>query len=163
MSGEVEKEEHEESPIDALRARAAADLTDEDKKTIQNLSIRDRLMRRSGITRIETVMEDDAGDFVVETRVMTSDERYRGLKALEKMATSKKEDRAIGFGDALKTLSEIVEAIVVTEGMEGYFTGPDSTDDVVLHLFMSTLEQTMKIAGGSIESFLKQPDRPEPA
>lgn len=163
MSGEVEKEEQEESPIDALRARAAADLTDEDKEIIQNLSIRERLMRRSGMTRIETVMQDDAGDIVVETRVMTSDERYRGLKAIEVMATSKKEDRAIGFADAFKTLSEIVEGIVVTEGMEGYFTGPDSTDDVVLHLFMSTLEETMKLAGGSIESFLKKPDRAKPA
>ena len=108
-------------------------------------------------------MQDDAGDFVVETRIMTSDERYRGLKAIEKMATSPKEDRAMGFADAFKTLAETVEGIVVTEGMKGYFTGPDSTDDVILHLFMSTLEQTMKMAGGSIESFLKEPDRTEPA
>lgn len=160
MSG-VEKEE-QKNPYAELQKRAAADQATDDEGIIADISIRDRLMRRSTRVHIKNVMADDAGDFIVETRIMTSDERYRGLKAIENMASSKDSERAVDFAEAFKTLAEIVEDIVVTEGLEGYFTGPDVTDDVILFLFMNTLEQTMKRAGGSIESFLEKRPRTEP-
>lgn len=157
--------EEEEDPVTKLNRLAAEKKSNkqaaENADILGQLSIRERLIARQKTKHIETVLKDDQGDFVIETRIMSSDERYRGLLTFARMSKldEKGEKDALEYNEAMIDLQKIVQEIVVTPGLEGYFVDGEASDDVILLIFLNTLYATMESVGEGIQSFREITDR----
>jgi len=139
---------------EGLRDRVDAD-EDRRKAALRaQLSVRDRLMRRVQVTRFKTVFEDDLGDFVVETRQMTSGERFQAVQLNQLLAQSDREPEK--YAEAIGGFRELARELCVTPGLDDYWNGEGVSDDVVIAVVMSTLQQTMRLVGEALTSFRKE-------
>jgi len=111
-------------------------------------------MRRVQVTRFGTVFEDDLGDFAVETRQMTSGERFRAVQLNQLLAQSDREPEK--YAEAIHGFRELARELCVTPGLDDYWDGEGVTDDVVIAVVMSTLQQTMLLVGEALTSFRKE-------
>lgn len=122
---------------------------------VVRLSIRDRLMRRLEAETVKTVLQDDIGDFEIETRLMTTGEIQRALM-LDKMFSSGDADK---FMEAVKGYSELLDEICVTPSLSGgFWTASDCPAEpaVKVAIVMNTALRSADI-GRRVSSFRRQP------
>ena len=138
------------------RLMKAADKTEKkDEIDLETqLTIRDRLMRRTEKTTFETMFEDDLGDFAVETRLMTSSERMKALK-LNQMLGQGREDLN-KYEEAINGLKELAAEICVTPGLDEYLRSDDVSDDILVAMVLRTIYGTLEKVGESTTSFRKK-------
>ena len=140
---------------EGLKDKVEADEAAEKARLIAELSVKDRLMRRLKVKTFKTVFSDDLGEFTVETRLMTSGERYRALHYNDILAKS--EGDAEKYAEAIKGFKELLKDICVTEGLDEEFWESDAvSDDVVIALVMNTLYGSIESVGEAIGSFRKE-------
>ncbi|HUW44776.1 MAG TPA: hypothetical protein VMW50_03180 [Dehalococcoidia bacterium] len=142
----IEREARLEGAVDTEENEESAD-------TAAQLSIRDRLMRRTEKTVFKTVFRDDLGDFAVETRLMTSSERSDALR-MNQMLGQGREDLS-KYDEAIKGLKELAAEICVTPGLDEYLRSGDVGDDVVVAMVLRSVYGTLEKVGEAT-SFRKE-------
>lgn len=142
-------------------ARGLTRYQDEIKdKFIRTLSVADRLMRRIEAKHFETVFVDDLGEFVVETRLMTSSERFHALEINKKIGeTGGDLDE---YEKLMKQMKQVARDITVTPGMNIYWESDQVSDDVIVALVMRTVYGTLEAVGDSLTSFRGEQSRSVP-
>ena len=132
---------------EAQKAKAKDDL-------IATLSVRDRLQRRLRTKTYKTKLEDDLGPFVIETRLMTSEER---LNALRFNAQLRKSEGDIDeYSKALQGFKGILKDICLTPGLDEYWDSPEVSDDVIVAVIMNAVYGSIEAVGDSVSSFRKE-------
>jgi len=116
-----------------------------------HLSVADRLMRRAQSARFKTVFQDDLGDFAVETRQMTSGERWRAVELNNQLAQSEKAPEK--YAEAVEGFKQLAKEITLTPGMDAYYDGDQVSDDIVIAVVSRTFQGTMRLVGEAITSF----------
>lgn len=142
----IERMARLEAAVETEEKRDAADIA-------AQLTIRDRLMRRTEKTTFKTIFEDDLGEFVVEARLMTSSERREALR-LNQMLGQGHTDLA-KYEEAIKGLKDIAAEICVTPGLDEYLRSDDVGDDVVVALVLRSVYGTLEKVGEAT-SFRKE-------
>jgi len=143
----IERMARLEAAVETEEKRDAADIA-------AQLTIRDRLMRRTEKTTFETTFQDDLGDFAVETRLMTSNERMKALK-LNLMISEGREDLT-KYEEAINGLKELAAEICVTPGLDEYLRSDDVSDDILVAMVLRTVYGTLEKVGESTTSFRKK-------
>jgi len=118
------------------------------------LSIAEKLMRRTFDTKVKHIFMHPEGDIVVETRILSSTERRLAISLSQEMG--KTENDTDKYDEVLERIKAFVKGIIVTEGVNDYLESPLCTDDVPISLMMNTLFKTISMVGDSVESFRKQ-------
>jgi len=147
----------EEKNVEARKRIIKAVEKTEEKEAVDlaaQLSVRDRLMRRLQTKTFKTVLEDDLGEFTIETRLMTSGERFRALQYNKAMAEAGNDLEK--YAKAIAGFKRLCSEIVVTPGLEGFWEGDDVSDDVVIAVVLNALYGSITAAGDSIGSFRKE-------
>lgn len=139
-----------------LRVRHEADEMKVKAEIAAGMTIAERLMRKVQVTRFETVFKDDLGDFPIETRQMTADERSRAMLLMQQLAKSDSGDDADMYGKTIKAFGKFAAELCVTPGVEEYLLSDDVSDDVVIALVMNTLTRSMGLVREAILSFRGQ-------
>ena len=122
------------------------------REVLSMLSVKDRLMRRLRTKTIKTVLEDDLGEFTIETRLMTSGERYRALQ-LNKMLRESEGDPE-KYAKAINGFKELLVDLCVTPGLDEEFWMSDNvSDDVIIAVILNTLYGSIKLVGDAVASF----------
>ena len=119
-----------------------------------SLSIADRLMRRTQLARFQILFQDDLGDFSIETRQMTSRERFRTTELTNLLDQSEKETKK--YTEAIEGLRQLAKEITLTPGMDDYYDSDQVTDEVVLLLVLRTFRGTLKMGGDAITFFREE-------
>jgi len=122
---------------------------------VSRLGVRDRLMRRLETETVKTTLQDDLGDFEIETRLMTIGEIQRALE-LDKMYTSGDVDQMM---KAHKGFGELLDEICVTPGLgDGFWSSPDCPAEPAVKsaIVARTAVQSADV-GRRISSFRDQP------
>ena len=117
----------------------------------RQLSVADRLMRRTHLARFKTVFQDDLGDFAIETRQMTSGERFRAVKLNNQLAQSEKAPEK--YAEAVEGFKQLAKEITLTPDMDAYYDGDQVSDDIVIAVVSRTFQGTMRLVGEAITSF----------
>jgi len=144
-----------------LKERADADEANLKAQIAAGMTIAERLMRKVQVTTFETVFQDDLGDFPIETRQMTADERSRAMLLMQQLAKAESEDDAKIYGETVKAFGKFAAEICVTPGIEGYLQSDDVSDEVLIALVLNTLTQSMRLVREAIISF--RPEQPRTA
>lgn len=142
----IERAAKLEGAVEAEDKQAADDIA-------AQLSIRDRLMRRTEKTTFKTVFEDDLGDFIVETRLMTSSERRDALKFNQMLGQGREDLNK--YDEAIKGLKGLAAEICVTPGLDEYLRSDDVGDDVLVALVLRSVYGTLEKVGEAT-SFRKE-------
>lgn len=150
----AEQRQKEIKSREDLHERAARRTQEEKEKLIGQLSVRDRLMRRLHHKTFKTILEDDLGEFIIETRLMTSTERLEALKFNEQLRKS--EGNVEEYGKAMSGFKSLVKEICATPGLEEYWDSGESSDDVVVSVIMNALYGSIEAVGDSVGSFRKK-------
>ena len=117
----------------------------------QNLSVADRLMRRAELVKFKTVFSDDLGDIEIETRQLSSSERFQATKLFDDLALSEKEPKK--YAEAVDEFKKMAKEITVTPGMDAYYDSEMVSDDIVIAIVTRTFQGTMSFVGEAITSF----------
>jgi hypothetical protein len=126
------------------------------REVISRLTIKDRLMRRLQTKTIRTVLEDDLGSFIIETRLMTSEEMARALE-LDKMLREAGENPE-KYVEAMKGFRELLADLCVTPNLgPGFWLDPGcpATDDVVVAIVLNTAAGAAVALGEAIRNVRK--------
>ena len=121
---------------------------------IQTLSIRDRLQRRLKTKTYKTELEDDLGVFIIETRLMTSEERLNALRFNAKLRTS--EGDIDEYSKALQGFKGILKDVCRTPGLEEYWDSDEVSDDVIVAVTMNAVYGSIEAVGDSVGAFRKK-------
>jgi len=140
----------------SLKERVDSDEASLKAQIAAGMTIAERLMREVQVTQFKTVFEDDLGDFPIETRQMTSDERSRAMLLMQQLAQAESEDDAEKYGETVKAFGKFAAELCVTPGMTEYLQSDDVSDDVVIALVLNTLTQSMGLVREAIISFRGQ-------
>lgn len=116
-----------------------------------NLSVADRLMRRAKLKKFKTVFKDDLGDVEIETRQLSSSERFQATKLFEELSLSEKEPEK--YAEAIEGFKKMAKEITVTPNMDVYYDSEMVSDDVVIAIVTRTFQGTMSFVGEAITSF----------
>jgi len=126
-------------------------MTEEEKREFaRKLSTRDRLMRRLASTKITTKLQDDLGEFNVQTRMMTSLERTQFLDLNKQLADSKNDSEK--YKDSMDELKKLASEISIDPGPD-YYEGDKASDDVVLIVLLNAFNGAAKHVTEAIASF----------
>lgn len=119
------------------------------------MSIRDRLMRRLETETVKTRLQDDLGEFEIETRLMTTGEIQRAIE-LDKKYSSGDPEKMM---EALKGFSEILDEICVATGLgDGFWTDPDCPAEPAVKAAIVTRTAVVSAdIGRRVSSFRGQP------
>ena len=131
------------------------------REVIARLTIKDRLMRRLRTKTVKTVLQDDLGEFIIETRLMTSEEMARALE-LDKMLREAGDDPE-KYLEAMKGFRELLDELCVTPGLsDGFWTDPQcpATDDVVVAVVLNTAAGAAEALGEAIRDVRKFRSKP---
>ena len=134
------------------------------------LSVRDRLLQRTRRRVFDTpidMIDDDGnviGEIIVKTRMLTGSERSRAVILINELeAQSREETRDIlKFNETAAGIAEILAEVAVDEEVQDYFREGEATDDVLIAVLSSTMEQSLEAIGDSVSRFRKKRDRPSP-
>lgn len=117
----------------------------------QSLSVADRLMRRADLAKFKTIFTDDLGDFVIETRQLTSSERLQAVTLNNMLAESDKIPEK--YMEAIDGFKKLAKEITLTPGMDTYYDSDQVSDDVLIAVVYRTFTGTMQFVGEAITSF----------
>lgn len=156
MSDRVERERRkilEERAV--LKRRFEEDDARLRAELVAILSVKDRLMRRLKVETVKTVLEDDLGEFTIETRLMTTGEIRKALE-LDEMYSSGDPSQMM---EAHRGFSEILDEICVTTGFEpGFWASPDCPAEPAVKAAIVTRSAVASAdIGRRISSFRSQP------
>ena len=143
------------SEREALKRRYDKDDARLRAELIAHLGVKDRLMRRLQTETIKTPLQDDLGDFIIETRLMTIEEIQRAIE-LDKKYTSGDAEKMM---EAHRGFSEILDEICVTPGLGGgFWSSPDCPAEpaVKVAIVARTAVQSADV-GRRMSSFRDQP------
>jgi len=153
-SEKTELIELDQENLESLEAEAQEEV----RLTITTqLSVRERLMRRKTVKRIDTVFIDDVGDFVVKTRLFKPHERQTVLESMNKMNTL--EGDLTQYSEAITGLRGVCKEIDMNVG-EDFWDSEYATDDVVVAVILNTLSGGLEAVGEGMKSFRANPRRP---
>lgn len=138
----------------ALKDRVDRDERKQRDEIAAQFTVAERLMRRVQVTRFKTVFDDDLGEFPVETRQMTSGERFRAVQLTQKLAESS--ENVERYAEAIKGFKELAAELCVTPGMGEYLGSDDVGDDVIIAIVRNTLQGSMRLVGEALTSFRKE-------
>jgi len=138
----------------ALKDKIDRDEQKQRDEIAAHFTVAERLMRRVQVTRFRTIFEDDLGEFPVETRQMTSGERFRAVQLTQKLAESG--ENVERYAEAVKGFKELAAELCVTPGMAEYLGSDDVSDDVVIAIIRNTLQGSMRLVGEALTSFRKE-------
>lgn len=140
---------------EALKRRYDEDDAKLRAELIARLGVKDRLLRRLQTETIKTPLQDDLGDFIIETRFMTIEEIQRAIE-LDKKYTSGDAEKMM---EAHRGFSEILDEICVTPGLgDGFWSSPDCPAEpaVKAAIVARTAVQSADV-GRRMSSFRDQP------
>jgi len=109
----------EEKNVEARKRIMEAVEKTEEKETVDlaaQLSVRDRLMRAQRQIVVETVLEDDLGEFTVRNRALTSSERKRLYELSALMQNNPKDMDA--YGEAVEGYRAVLADTNLTETVD---------------------------------------------
>ena len=138
----------------ALKDKVDRDERKQRDEIAAQFTVAERLMRRVQVTRFRTIFEDDLGEIAVETRQMTSGERFRAVQLTQMLAESDKNLEK--YAEAVKGFKELSAELCVTPGMAEYLGSDDVCDDVVIAIVRNTLQGSMRLVGEALTSFRKE-------
>lgn len=142
-----------EMRLQQIEDRKAAEKKMEDKRRevlgddVKNMTIAERLMRRTELVTFDIPFKDDYGVFNVKTRLMASLERDLAFKLNKQLNDAEK------YHATVIQFKELAREITVTPGMGEYFGSEKVTDETVIGLVMTTAFQSLSKVGDSLESF----------
>jgi len=122
----------------------------EKDKLRNQLSIRDRLMRRQEKKSFSVTFEDDLGEFQIKTRMMTSAERQMTFELNQKLTESESDPDL--YQDAMGEFKDLAKRICITSGLEEYWE-ENASDDISVGLVMNTLRASIEAVGAAMTSF----------
>ncbi len=129
--------------------------TQEEKDVlIKTLSVRDRLQRRLQTKTYKTELQDDLGVFVIETRLMTSEERLNALRFNAQLRNS--EGDIEEYSKAIQGFKGVLKDVCRTPGLEEYWDSDDVSDDVIVAVIMNAVYGSIEAVGDSVSSFRKK-------
>lgn len=167
-------EEYNIRKIAELEGRADDHEAEEAHETMADvgeaLSVRDRLIRRTKRrvfdTAIDTIDDDGkvSGEIIIKTRMLTSSERARAVILISELEKQKDEETRdiLMFNETTKGIGEILADVAVDPEIQEYFKVGESTDDVLIAVLTSTMEQSLEAIGDSISRFREERDRSSP-
>jgi hypothetical protein len=120
------------------------------EEDITNMSIAERLMRRTELVTFDILFKDDFGEFNVKTRLMSSLERDIAFKLNTQLNDVKK------YKDTVEEMKDLARQITVTPGMGEYFGSDKVTDEAVIGLVMTTAFKSLNKVGDRLESFRRE-------
>lgn len=118
------------------------------QELIKNLSIRDRLMRRLRHSRIPSFFKDDLGEFKIETRMLTGEERESAIdlnRALIEAGNDLLKTR-----ETMKKIREFLATVSVTP-IDWLDT--QLSEDVIMIVFLNTIARTTRSLMEEIDKF----------
>ena len=127
---------------------------EEKDKLRSTLPVRERLMRRLRHKTFKTVLEDDLGEFAIETRLMTSNERLEALRFNDQLRTS--EGDISEYSKALQGFKGILKDVCRTPGLEEYWDSDEVSDDVIVAVIMNAVYGSIEAVGDSVGAFRKK-------
>ena len=150
----AEQRQREIEQRESFKESAEKRKTERKLEDVRNLGVAERLMRRVQAKRFQIVFEDEEGEFPVETRLMTSNERYQALKLNEVL--SKAGENLDQYQEAMAGLKDLAREVTVTPGMDAYYDSDQVSDDVILAVVMRTVYGTLEAVGDSLTSFRRE-------
>ena len=132
------------------------------QELVESLSIVDRLMRRTANKSIPLVMEDDLGDFTIQLRFMTREEKREGSDLIAKFATfaepTGEDSRNVldVYDDTIDKMLRLAQKIVITEGVADYLEANSNTDDIIVAVIVTGLKGTLASVGDGLKGFPKE-------
>ena len=132
------------------------------QELVESLSIVDRLMRRTANQSIPLVMEDDLGDFTVQLRFMTREEKREGSNLLDVFAsfsgpTGKGERNVLEvYDETIDKMLHLAQQLVLTDGVADYLESNSNTDDIIVAVIVTGLKGTFASVGDGLKGFHKE-------
>ena len=132
------------------------------QELIESLSIVDRLMRRTANQSIPLVLEDDLGDFTVQLRFMTREEKREGSTLLDTFAsfadpTGDSERNVLEvYDETIDKMLRLAQQLVLTEGVATYLEKNSNTDDIIVAIIVTGLKGTLASVGDGLKGFREE-------
>ncbi len=157
-----------------LEERAEKDKVTEAHETMSNvgeaLSVREQLLKRTRLrifkTPIDIINEegDVTGEIEIKTRLMTGSERERAIILIKELEVQSKEETRdiLKFNETTRMIAEVLVEVCVDEDVRHYFREGEATDDVLIAVLSSTMEQSLEAIGDNVQRFREKRDRPSP-
>lgn len=160
--------------LEELEGRADRDEAAETQETMgdvtEALSVRDKLLQRTRRRIFETPIDmiDEQGkvigEIIVKTRMLTGSERARAIVLLKELEIQSQEENRdiLKFNETTKGISEILAEASVDADVREYFSKGEATDDVLIAVLSSTMEQSLEAMGDSVQRFREERNRTSP-
>ena len=155
-----------QNSVDEDRAKLyAAKAGVEDKaqqELADSLSIVDRLMRRTANQSIPLILQDDLGDFTVQLRFMTREEKREGSDLLDTFAsfadpTGNSERNVLEvYDETIDGMLKLAQKLVLTDGVSDYLEKNSNTDDIIVAIIVTGLRGTLASVGDGLKGFRKE-------
>ena len=127
-----------------------------------SLSIVDRLTRRTANKTIPLLMEDDLGEFTVNLRFMTREEKREATDLLAKFASFSDPQTGDGrdalrlYDDTITGMLKLAQSVVTTDGVAEYLEAASNTDDIIVAIIVTGLKGTLASIGDGLKGFRQE-------
>ena len=165
MAGKAEPTEARDPVADnretLYKAEANVELKDQQELT-ESLSIVDRLMRRTANKSIPLVLEDDLGDFTIQLRFMTREEKKLGSKLIGEFSKFAKPDGEDNrnvlevYDETIDEMLKLAQNIILTDGVSEYLEHNSNVDDIIVAVIVTGLKGTLASVGDGLKGFRKE-------